>query len=321
VVDVGYYGGKGTHLVGIIDINQPAAGAYVAAGLAGPGGINESNYTLLNLVRPFQGYGPINESATFHNSNYHSLQASVQKRISANSLIAVNYTWSHALTDAGNDFSSPQDNGNLRAEYGPTDFDRRHIFNANFVYAFPWLKNQHGFAGHVLGGWEFSGIITYNSGLYLTPTGTFSGVDPAGLGLLDPNANLDGLSFTVMQRPDQVGDPNSGTCSNGYPVHTAMCWFNDTAFADVPAGQVRPGNARRGSIKGPGIQRWDMAMLKNFNLSERMKVQFRAEAFNIFNHVNFQTIDTNLFDNGATYSQVTDTHEPRILQLALKFNF
>src|SRR5581483_4932731 len=168
VADIGYYGNHGVHLIGVLDINQPAPGAvYAVPGVTPP--ITRDTFGVVNVVRPFQGYGPIYEYTTGFSSNYHGLQASLQKRFGSNSLIAVNYTWSHALTNLGNDGASPQNNADIRAEYGPADFDRRHIFTADFVYAFPWLREQHGLAGHLLGGWEFSGIVTYNSGLFFTP--------------------------------------------------------------------------------------------------------------------------------------------------------
>ncbi|HEY4676096.1 MAG TPA: TonB-dependent receptor [Candidatus Angelobacter sp.] len=302
--DIGYYGSAGHHLLGIVDINQPAPGAYLGAGIPVPGNNNPDAITQLNFVRPFKGYGAINLSSPVFDSNYHSLQMSLQKRLKGGSLFNINYTWSHALTDAGSDFSTPQNNSNIRSDYGPATFDRRHIFNANFVWVMPWLKDEKGFVGHTFGGWELSGIVTYNSGLPLTVTGISS--DPAGLGLLDPNTN-------AAARPDQIADANKGA------PHTAAQWFNTAAFVDVDPTNLRPGNARPGSIKGPGIQRYDLSLFKNMKLSEAVGMQFRLESFNIFNHTNFQDIDTNLFS--STFGQVVGTHNPRIVQLGLKLNF
>jgi outer membrane receptor protein involved in Fe transport len=312
VLDMGYYGNKGTHLLGLLDINQPQPGAYRALGLTNT--IDEGNFQLVDLARPFKGYGPINVSSSVFTSNYNSLQVGFQKRFSGSSLISVNYTWSHALTTGGNDAFSPQNNNDLRAEYGPADFDRRHIFTADFVYEFPWLRNQQGFLGHLLGGWQASGIITVNSGLYLTPLGTFSGVDPAGLGLLDPNAATDNLYFAPPTRPDQIGDCNAG-------AHTADEWIApaSTSFADPPLNGNRPGNARRGCIKGPGLQRWDLSLFKNIKLTERTGLQLRFEGFNVFNHTNFDAVDTGVTSD--TFGQVVSTHEPRIIQIGVKFNF
>jgi hypothetical protein len=304
VLDVGYYGSAGHHLIGIVDINQPAPGAYIAAGIPVPGDSNPDAVTQLNVVRPFQGFGAINVASTVFDSNYHSLQVSLQKRIKGGSLFNLNYTWSHALTDAASDFATPQNNQDIRSDYGPATFDRRHIFNANFVWVMPWLKSQQGFAGHALGGWELSGIVTFNSGLPLTVTGVSA--DPAGLGLLDPNTNS-------LARPDQIGDPNKGA------PHTVAQWFNTSTFTDIDPLNIRPGNARPGTIKGPGIQRYDLSLFKNIKMTEVVGMQFRLEAFNVFNHTNFQSIDTNLFS--GTFGQVLDTHNPRIVQLGLKLNF
>lgn len=319
ILDVGYYGSAGRHLIGIVDINQPLAGAYLApsetaiTGATNP--ITASNTGVLNRVRPFQGYGAINVSSPIFKSNYHALQTSLQKRFRGGAQINLNYTWSHDLTNAGNDFATPQQNTNLRAEYGPADFDRRHIFDANFIYEFPWMKSQHGVIGHLLGGWEFSGIITYESGLFMTANGVIT--DPAGLGLLDPNANSDSTSnfgSIAAGRPNQISNPNVNA------PHTAEQWFNTAAFVDPGvSGLVLPGNERRGSIRGPGVERWDLSLFKNIKVTEGSAFQFRLETFNVFNHTNFQQID--LGTQSGTFGQVLSTHEPRILQLGLKYNF
>jgi hypothetical protein len=175
------------------------------------------------------------------------------------------------------------------------------------------MKNQRGVAGHVVGGWEASGIVTLNSGLYLTALGTFGGIDPAGLGLLDPSAQTDNLYFSPSMRPDQIADPNSGA------PHTVDQWFNTATFTDPPADGGRPGNARRGSIQGPGIVRWDMSLFKNIKVTERTNFQLRFEGFNILNHTNFDGIDTGVAS--PTFGQVLSTREPRIIQIGLKFNF
>jgi hypothetical protein len=114
-------------------------------------------------------------------------------------------------------------------------------------------------------------------------------------------------------RPDQLFDPNVNA------PHNSTFWFNPNAFADVPAGVFRVGNAPRASILGPGYQTWDMSLFKNIKMTERVGMQFRAEGFNIFNHTNFNSVDTTLGD--AQFGMVTDAHSPRIIQLGLKLNF
>ncbi len=308
--DIGYYGSRGVHLIALVNINQPQPGAYLnnsiltnSSAFTGEGNVIDSNNSnLINLVRPYQGWSAINIYQPRFNLFYHSLQASLQKHIGDNSLISVNYTWSKALDDVPNDpnFATPPDTSLLHNEYGPSRFDRRHVFNANVVYDLPFFNNSHGFTRTALGGWEISGILYISSGGYLTPT-TTSPLDPGGVGLAGGN------------RPDIVGNPNSGA-----PRHSGQ-WFNTAAIQDVPAGEIRSGNARRSSILGPGSQKWDLSLFKNFNFTERVGLQFRAEAFNVFNHVNYSAIDATL--GSPTFGQVVGTHDPRILQVALKLTF
>lgn len=319
IFDLGYYASKGTHQLSQVDINQPLPGAYasnfaIQSGLGGtldnPVQMTASNENLLNIIRPYQGYGPIAIYEPIFKSNYHSLQASLQKRFHAGSLISVNYTWAKSLTNrpdqAGGNLPVPQNSRNLGIEYGPSRFDRRHVFNANFVYELPFFKEQKGIPGRALGGWEFSGIIELQSGHWLSALGN-SSVDPGGLGVF--------TSATAPNdpRPDQVGNPNIGA------PHTIAQWYNTSAFADVPTNEFRPGNAPRATILGPGSQRWDLSLLKNIKVYESSALQFRAEAFNVWNHTNYNNIDTTM-DDGTT-GQVLGAGEKRILQLALKFNF
>ena len=263
-------------------------------------------------MRPFRGYGPINVSSPIFNANYHALQTSLRKQFHGGSQVSLNYTFSKSMTNSPDDFAIPQNNADLRAEWGLSSFDRRHQFNANFVYEFPWMKNQQGVVGHLLGGWQLSGILTFQSGLPLTISGiTF---DTAGLGLLDPSlhgdfSNIGGTGGPG--RPDQLFDPN-----NGAP-HTADEWFNINAFQQPADGTI--GNSRRSTIKGPGEERVDLSMMKNIRIREGMGLQLRFESFNVFNHTNFQNIDTDL--TSSSFGAVTQVHEPRIMQFGFKFNF
>ncbi len=302
LVDVGYYGNEGTHLLGIVDINEVRPG--LAASLGYPT-ITRSNVAILNSLRPFPGYNAINTLETEFNSNYHSLQVSAEKRFGSSSLLQFNYTYSHALTNDQTDRSTaPQNPYNLRAEYGPSQLDRTQVFTADYVYDLPFYKAQQGLVGHTLGGWEVSGIVTYYTGLPLTVT-TLSGVDPGGLGYFGPSS--------AGGRPDMIANPSSGA------PHTISQWFNTTAFADVPAGTVRPGNAPRGAVRGPGVGVWDFDLFKNLKLTERFSMQFRGEFFNVFNHTNPDGISTSL--GSSIFGQVVSARDPRVVQLGLKFYF
>jgi hypothetical protein len=198
-------------------------------------------------------------------------------------------------------------------------------FVANYVYDLPFYKNQNGFVGRALGGWEVSGITQYDSGQSLiinqagdpfacatlatggcvpgSPAGTY----PGGL-----NINQ---SPIVAPRPDVVA-----------PIHLVkkqMEWFTTSSFADA-VGHF--GNASNGILPSPGLELWDLAAIKNIKINERSSLQFRGEFFNAFNHTNFGEpslngggIQTNT--DSLNFGQVTATHDPRQIQLGGKFNF
>ena len=306
--DIGYYGNRALHLTAGVDINQPRPGAYLSAGVLAQGPVNFANSQLLNYVRPYRGFGPINVSSPRFQSNYHSLQVQWQWRASDNNLVMLNYTWSHALTDAPNQYTTAQNVYDIRAEYGPADFDRRHVFTGSYIYHLPFYRLQRGTTGHLLGGWEISGIAYAQTGLWLTVNGVH--IDPAGLGLADRNS---GPFFDA--RPDQIGN------ANRHAPHTRAQWFDGSLFTDPPADGIRPGNASRGSILGSGAWRWDTSVFKNTNVNERMSVQFRIEATNVLNHTNFDQIGMAFLFDPIHFGQVLSARDPRIIQLGLKLLF
>lgn len=314
VVDIGYVGNKGTHLVGVQDINQVLPGIAAASGLyanpyAGGTGAGER----LNAVRPYRGYGSIGQIAPQFDSNYNALQISVEQTASASLTGSVAYTYSHGLTDNQSDRSSGLQSTYCRpCEYGSSAIDRRHVFTANYVYRLPWFHEQAGFKGRLLGGFGASGILTVNSGLPLTVlagrAGTFG--DPGASGLNVDGSPNNGRPSTP--RPNLVGNPNNGP-------KTWSAFFNTSAFAIPTAPQAYGGNEHRGAVLGPGLWRYDMALSKDTRFGEHLNMQFRAEAFNLFNHTNFATLNTT--STSSLFGQVTGTRDPRTLQVSTKFTF
>jgi hypothetical protein len=315
MLDIGYYGTLGRHLIGVIDVNMPRPGAFLSACLGGPNGTSCNqpfafyNYQLLNQVRPYRGFDAINLFEPKFESNYNSLQVRFQKQLNADSIVTVNYTWSHALGTASGDYRSAQSSYDLQGDYGNLDFDRRHVFSATYVYALPFFKAQHGVQGHLFGGWELSGLLYLSTGRHYTAS---SLDDPAGLGTY-------GATYSAS-RPDLVGDPQAGA------PKTVDRWFNTAAFAPVPSGQIRPGDERRGTIVGPGYQRWDTSVFKNARLTERLNAQFRVEAFNVLNHANFGigspgSAFQSLRLGSALFGRIGNAYEARQMQLALKLRF
>ncbi len=308
-LNVAYVGTKGTHLLGIVDINSVQPGLAYSSGLV-PATTNftSANETLLNLLRPYQGYNSIGAIEPWFNSNYHSLQVSGQKRLSSDSLVAFSYTYSKNLTDAQTDRSSaPQNAYNFHeGEYGPGQYDRTHVFNLNFVYVVPFYREQKGLTGKLLGGWQISGIANYYTGLPYTVT--TSGTDPSGLGIIG--------SSPASLRPDMVCNPNQGAPQTRYQ------WFNTSCFANVPAGVHRPGNAGRGVVRGPGYEGWNLSASRNlrFGVDGRYRFQLRGEASNAFNHTNPSTFGSTSTAS-SLFGTITGYRDPRIIQLGGKFYF
>jgi hypothetical protein len=339
LADVGYYGSNGIHLPGYEDMNQPAVASYLNCTAATPcfagpknvpsnrvvitGPINGTTNSLkLAVLRPYVGYGPGLFFVDLFTSNYHSLQTQLQRQFKGNSLINIAYTWSHGLTtdptDRGQGGSNiPQVTGDFRGNYGPTVADRRHVLTANFVWVVPWPRNLQGFTGHILRGWQVSGIQTFQTGLPLTAilgnAGCASGTlancnDPTGSGCLL------GAS-PVGCRANQVGDPNSGA-----PHSYDNGWFNAAAFSVPSASQTTETTERPGAIRGPGFWRTDLSLFKNMKFSERLSGQLRWETFNTFNHTNPICCASTSFSS-TSFNLVRATRDPRIMQLGLKLNF
>jgi len=344
VFTIGYYGSKGTHLVGVTEINdlppglalnsfcapgnnttatagvtlvrcQPANYAFrntattIAQG--NPNVVGTTTFTdnaILDQLRPYRGYRSITMLQPRYNSNYHSLQMYLQRRFSGASQVSAAYTWSKNLTDSQNDRSNaPQNTFDIASEYSRSTLDRRHVFTMNYIYELPFFKGRHDLAGNVLGGWQASGIVTLNSGLPFTIT--TSSFDAAGL--------ANNPAAIAGNRPNLLCDPNANA------PHTLQQWFNTACFSPNPAVGTPvanvPGTAGRGVVQGPPTKRFDFTMTKNIRFSERVRLQLRGEGFNIFNHTNFRTIGTNV--TLGTYGTVTAVRDPRTIQLGAKLIF
>ena len=307
IVDVGYFGSRGTHLLGFVDLNLVEPGAAIAAGIqtAGQPVTAGAQTNRLNAIRPFKGFVSINAPQTWFNSNYHSLQVASEMRWRNDAQFRLAYTWSKALTDNQTDRSTaPQNFFNRALDYGPAQFDRRQILTASYVYPFPFFKNQKGVTGQVLGGWQLSGIISLASGLPLTVT--TANTDPAGQGFLGTSAS--------GPRPDVIRDPELGS-----GLRTPSKWFDTTAFIEVPIGQNRTGSSPRGVLYGPGYQRFDVTLSKRFKIRENVSLQLRGEMYNLLNHTNPSGVQT--LRTSTQFGQVTSFRDPRTASLGLKLNF
>jgi hypothetical protein len=323
MLQTSYVGTKGTHLLGIVDINQAYPGVALAAGLhtttaAAPDTtiFTTSDDPRINAVRPYYGWNAINALENAFDSNYSSLQVSFRKSFRSGGLVGLAYTWSKYLTDNGSDRSNaPQNSYNWHnGEYGPSPGDRQHVLSANYVYDIPIFRNSHGFVGAALKGWEVSGIVAAYTGQ--PGTVTTSSVDPAGLGLLGSSA--------ASSRPDMVCDPRANQpaqyAGSAQSSAQGLTWFNTACFQRVPQGQVRPGNAGRGVVRTPGFFNIDASLFKVFRVTEKLRMQLRGETFNTLNWVNPSGF-ASLNITSTVFGQISSFRAPRRAQLALKFIF
>lgn len=327
VLSVGYYGSKGTHLIGLTELNELPPGnalnsmcatganffaqnpTLVPCQLPGIAFISSAQSTILNQIRPYKGYQGVNMVQPRYDSNYHSLQLSASHRFREPSQISVAYTWARNLTTAPNDRSTPPQNTyDIASEYQRAAFDRTHVLKINYIYELPFFRAQQGFAGKALGGWQLSGITTFQTGIPFTPT--TSNLDYAGLGLIPlPVAGA---------RPNQLCDPNENA------PNTISQYFDTSCFQRNPtvnAGlQNTPGTAGRGVIKGPLTTRFDFTLSRTVKFRESLSLQLKAEAYNIFNHTNFRAFTSTNVENTG-FGQIGTVRDPRTMQLAAKFLF
>ncbi|MCS6806826.1 MAG: carboxypeptidase regulatory-like domain-containing protein [Acidobacteriota bacterium] len=284
-VELGYVGNKGTRLEDDNVFNIPPPG---------PGPIQPR--------RPFPqfGLGVIREDGAA--SNYHALQAKVEKRFSQGLTFLLSYNWSKVIDNCSNDgnvacFDNPF---NKAAGRAVADFDVPHRFVFSYLYELPFgrgrpfLNTLSGLANHLLGGWQIAGIVVVQSGLPFSPTVT---VDTANIGV-------------GTRRPNRIG---SGRVSKP----TLERWFNPADFTVPPFFSF--GNSGRNILRGDRFSNVDFALHKNFAIRENSRIQFRAEFFNLFNHPNFGLPVTAI--NVPTAGRVLSATDPRIIQFGLRFEF
>jgi carboxypeptidase family protein/TonB-dependent receptor-like protein len=256
-------------------------------------------------------------------SNYHSLQARLEKQFSHGLQFEASYTYSHALDDASSASLGSGNQGDFRlrtqpqAEYGNADFDVRHRFVVSYIYELPFgkdktfWKNASGAMNQIISGWQMAGIVSASTGNWFTPTDISSNLSTSDCG---------GTVAISCIRPNRIGNPNTAPCVPG----TA---FNTCAFvSNAVLGSF--GNAGRNIILGPGFQNWDVSLFKTFPIREEKRVEFRAEFFNAWNHANpeFTNPDTVAENTGtelgtSAYGFTAFTRPPRRVQFALKFYF
>jgi len=266
-LSVAYVGRRGLHLQREADINQPTTAARAANPTAN-----------INAIRPYLGYGSIRQTDNAASSRYNSLQVSWNRRFAALQF-GVSYTLAKSLDDGSNQRDVVPDTYDTSMLWGPSEFDARHVLIANYLYQLPFFHGQRGFLGKALGGWQISGIAQFQTGL---PCSVARASDYAGVGL-DANfgCGVNGQYWVVHGKPKIIGTFGK----NGQ-------WFSTTnpdgspIFTQPPAGTFNTQRVRN-LVYQPGFQNWNLGLFKAIPVNERVRFQFRAEAFNVFNHPNW----------------------------------
>jgi hypothetical protein len=289
LVRVAYAGSRGDRL---------AIGRELNPAVYTPGATTSTTDERRPLYPSFGGITSIDPRGE---SEFHSLQVTLDKRFSRGFTLLATYSLSKSLDHSsankqnGQSVTNPAD---VDFDWGPANFDRRHRLVTSWLWELPG-SYQHPILQGALGDWSMSGILTLQSGLPFT---VGSGVDNARTG-------------TGGQRADQVGDPSlpSGRSRD----EEIRAWFNTEAFVENALGTF--GTAGRNALRGPGFTSLDIGLHKTFSVTDLVKLQFRAEAFNVLNRVNLDLPEGNL--GSGNFGRILSAGDPRILQFALRVWF
>ena len=305
LVRASYVGSRGTHLIGGYETNLPV---YI------PG-----RSTLGNIQdrRPDPNFQAINISSGIADSHYNSLQVTAEKRYSHGLTFQANYTLSKSIDTGSNDIGwsgafGNQDPRGPAFNRGLSEFDRTHVVNASMVWDTPKLTAAPPVLRQLGSNWEMSGLLFLRSGNPFTP------VSSKGNSLSPGYSSVDRADLVPGQDWRVSGRNRNDIINLGY--------FNQKAFTDPQLGSR--GNVGRSVMRGPGYADTDMMMARIFPIKERLRLQFRAEFFNLFNRVNFNTIAgngapafTDVDNPNFGKLSVIGAQSPRTLQFGLKMLF
>ena len=305
-----YIGSKTSDLVWSPDLNQV--------------GSNTVGYAAVNQTRPYPDWNVVTTRDNDPRSRYDGLGLELNKRFSNSVALNASYTLARHMSDAGGTVPTAfaQENGATTADffrgdadYGNVAFTRRQRFVSTFLYELPfgrsrqWLSDIGPGADVLLGGWDATGVLLLQSGPFLTPS--FSNGDPSGTG-----ATVRG--FTATQRPDVVADGNLAN-------PTAEMYFDRNAFVRPADNIGRFGNAKVGTLVGPGTKTFSMTLGKNIRLRNSSHVRLEFAFSNLFNIENLDIPSQLAMTSGAfgriTGTQAVDQAGPRTIQMSLRYRF
>ena len=308
-LDASYSGNHAVHLMDQRQVNALPAGFTAQYPTLLPSVNNQ--YTAL---LPYRGWGNLTAVETNAYSRYNALMLRVTRRFVRGLTGNVNYTFSKTMDIVDNDSDQINNPFNIASQYAVAGYDQTHNFSTDWVYLFPKVTDNR-ILGVLANGWEFTAILSVHSGMPFT---------------VYSNGNLDAYNAGV-QYVNVVGNPYAGQNSSQ--------WINQAAFQQPTDGSY--GSTGRNAFRLPWIQNLDSSLIKNFAIRENMKLVYRFEVFNVFNHpeiwglsgvtatggslsAGFTGLGPGLGINSvsdATFGQVNAWRDPRTIQMALRFEF
>ncbi|MBV9499341.1 MAG: TonB-dependent receptor, partial [Acidobacteriaceae bacterium] len=313
LLDLRYVGNKGTHLPRFIEANP----AIYGPGATTSNADQRRQYADCDTSGSC-AFASVGLIANNNSSTYHALQVSFSKQLTTGLAFQASYWWSKSLdyvsslniagsapTLVAGENDLAQNPFDLRAEHGPSLFDANHRFVFSGTYMLPSWRTAPRVAGLIVNGWQLNTIVTLASG---TPFTVYD----------SNNAPMQGSAPEITgfysSRPNVMSDPNNGP-------HTPNEWVSRHAFQTLTpaANPGQFGNEGRNAVRGPGLATVDLSLFKNFPVTERARLQFRAEAFNTLNHANLMLPENDVAS--PDFGQILQAAPPRLLQLALKFLF
>ena len=289
--DIAYVGATQNHQQQSYNLNYVPFGAAFEAQnqdptINNPGALPGSNALPANFMRPYVGFNQMNYNQNSGNSNYNALQASLKRRLNTGLFIGAAYTWSKCLGTAGLRW----DNNTHAALYSNCGSNIAQDLTVNYVYAIPSVTKAVGggfdnkATRAILNDWQLSGVSTFTSGT------------PYSINFSIPGVSSQNFTGTPDQAPAVLctGDPIAGTSSSPYNRLNAKAF----AIPSIPSFGI---GCKPNRVFGPGLDDWDMSLQKSFHIAERVDVEMRGQAFNIFNHAQFTGVN-----NTIDYSSLTD---------------
>jgi hypothetical protein len=290
---------------------EMGAGAVLSLMYVGSRTVHADSGTVLNVPipgpgaiaarRPISQLSQINDIRWNGWATYHAVTVAARRRLASGLMFDANWTWSHSIDDASdpgatlNETNLPQNVYDLGAEKASSSFDHRHRLAVSFIYELPPASRGPRWVRELLTGWQAGGNFTAQTGA------------PFTVNISSDQANI---GAGPAQRPNISGDPNRGP-------KTAQRWFNTDAFS-LPSLYTF-GNSPRNAVIGPGLEEFDFSLQKDFPFTESVKLQFRAEAYNLINHPNFNIPNRTAFT--ANFGSISSAQDSRQLQFALKLVF